>query len=545
MVVTHLLLVLVVIQSITTEQPGKATDDWGDSPAQTLIINGEDTEKGEYPFMVRVTTLEGDHMCGGSLISPRIVLTAAHCVVFDGVKISVEMERVVVGDHTSESEESEQIAEGSRIIVHDNYHLDQLGVPMNDVALIVLKEEVRVKEGVVATIALAEDNSHYTEGTSVTVIGWGVIGDEGEYEDLPIADTLQELVYQIANKDECEQYWADDYEKYEDMYGAVDYELEIPESTMCVIDPDREATAFAGDSGGPLFVKSGENFAQIGLVSWGAGDAKEKAYNMFLNLHHYTDWVKAAMKRAEAESWLELHTGANHGVVVIHDNTGHKSTICNDNVGKDEVNAICREQGYKMGVLADVREYRPDRKRRNQDGDTTPFGQTNLKCSAEAKDVMSECTMDKYEESEVPCFSGEELAVKCSNQVWHFKVTRIVPKTRPVKGTSFVKGKVMCEVTASKYGMDLDLKSHVRVGLVIRGVDGVEEVDADMKYKRRVNAYTSKVKSTDEIKEDECFACIAYVRGTTIYTVATHGPEDCPDIDQHYQQWVEEQGDQN
>ena len=313
---------------------------------------------------------------------------------------------------------------------------------------------------------------------------------------------------------------------------------------MCVVDPDREATAFAGDSGGPLFVGSEGNLKQVGIVSWGPGDPKEKEYNMFVNLYHYNDWVTAAMEQAEEESWLELHTGANHGVVQIHDKSGHKTSICRDNVGKDEVNAICREQGYKMGVLVDVKDYRSDRKRGNKDEDTTPFGQTNLKCSPDAVDVMAECTMDKYEESVVPCFSGEELAVKCANQVWHFQITRIVPPTKTVKGTSFVKGKAICEVTARKYGMDLDLKSHVRVGLVIRGNDGVEVVEADMKYKRRGNAYMAKVKSTDELKEDECFACIAYVRGTSIHTVATHGPDDCPDIDQHYSQWVKEQSEQ-
>ena len=80
----------------------------------------------------------------------------------------------------------------------------------------------------ITTIALAEDNSHYVEGASVTVTGWGISGDEGEYEDLPLADKLQRLVYEVANKEQCHQYWADDYEKHEGAFGAVDYDLEIP-----------------------------------------------------------------------------------------------------------------------------------------------------------------------------------------------------------------------------------------------------------------------------------------------------------------------------
>ena len=80
----------------------------------------------------------------------------------------------------------------------------------------------------ITTIALAEDNSHYVEGASVTVTGWGISGDEGEYEDLPLADKLQRLVYEVANKEQCDQYWADDYEKHEGAFGAVDYDLEIP-----------------------------------------------------------------------------------------------------------------------------------------------------------------------------------------------------------------------------------------------------------------------------------------------------------------------------
>ena len=62
-------------------------------------------------------------MCGGSLIKKNVVLTAAHCVVINGIKAPLEVVVAVVGDHTaSQTEAAEQVMEVQRIIVHENYH---------------------------------------------------------------------------------------------------------------------------------------------------------------------------------------------------------------------------------------------------------------------------------------------------------------------------------------------------------------------------------------------------------------------------------------
>lgn len=48
--------------------------------ATPLIINGKATKKGEYPWMIGLYNEAKSHICGGSMITPEITLTAAHCI---------------------------------------------------------------------------------------------------------------------------------------------------------------------------------------------------------------------------------------------------------------------------------------------------------------------------------------------------------------------------------------------------------------------------------------------------------------------------------
>ena len=65
-------------------------------PSSHRILGGRRSEKGEFPFHAAVY-INSLFNCGGSLISDKIVLTAAHCMVDVITVLEKEVFRVILG----------------------------------------------------------------------------------------------------------------------------------------------------------------------------------------------------------------------------------------------------------------------------------------------------------------------------------------------------------------------------------------------------------------------------------------------------------------
>ena len=206
------------------------------TPSQA-IVGGTTVASGAYPFMASIQS-SGSHFCGGSVIAPRWVLTAAHCVP-DGNAAGLT---VRVGSNVNNSGGTVIAVDAVR--VHPNFD-----GTYHDAALLQLHAAVPTAvKAITLSNAPANDNLELN-GTPVTVAGWGDFNPATM--GLLARPQLKEAVVKVVDDNGCQ--------------GSTTSTAAI--TTVCAAAPGKDSCQ--GDSGGPLFWKSGTTRIQIGIVSHG------------------------------------------------------------------------------------------------------------------------------------------------------------------------------------------------------------------------------------------------------------------------------------
>lgn len=124
------------------------------------MVGGHDAAEGQFPYVVSIQTSQGDHFCGGSIISSRWILTASHCVsnrIFGTYHIRVGSNQFRDGL----VHEIQQVFPHARFNINTNQHdIATVRTTLN------IEFNIHVSPIPVATIPLPLD-------TVVTIIGWG------------------------------------------------------------------------------------------------------------------------------------------------------------------------------------------------------------------------------------------------------------------------------------------------------------------------------------------------------------------------------------
>lgn len=277
------------------------------------VFSGQVAEPGAYPFQVALLVSNSldkspesqlsAQFCGGSLIASNWVLTAAHCLVYDGERLKPEQITVLVG--ASNLGEGQRV-KASQLIVHENFDvtLNQLE---DDIGLIKLSSKVNAKP-----ISLAQKPEEYSGKATVT--GWGMLN--GGF----FPDSLMQVDVDLVSNSACNagfrKVYAQDFNMILNYYSArlrLSHEAiddvtasigdgisdAVSAGMMCADVPDDSRSACKGDSGGPVFQKKGRTITQVGVVSWGEGPLSAEApcghadaFDVYTRVSSYIDWIK-------------------------------------------------------------------------------------------------------------------------------------------------------------------------------------------------------------------------------------------------------------
>ena len=244
-----------------------------DGRAESRIVGGHGARIDDWPWQVMlvVETSSGkQHMCGGSIISPRWILTAAHCLVDDagtsyteyGVKYSV-----VYGQDRPLGKPG---IPADRLIAHESYDPESKA---NDIGLIRLTRNIPGHRRIQLSSAKT-DRVFARPGLCATVTGWGDTEFGGE-----TSETLQRADLPIVAPDACNQA----------------YSGRITPGTICAGYEQGGVDSCQGDSGGPLTVRHGNSnrHVQVGVVSWGDGCAWRGSPGVYTRVSDYIAWIQS------------------------------------------------------------------------------------------------------------------------------------------------------------------------------------------------------------------------------------------------------------
>merc|ERR1712025_430010 len=266
---------------------------FGEWPHMCAVLHEEQVETEESDGYGGTNILEETvnlYQCGGSLIAPGVILTAAHCV--DKFKSTPTELKIRCGEWDTQGE-TEPYPHQDRAVaameVHPQFNSRNL---QNDWAVLFTSEEF-ILSSHIDTVCLPTPEEEFS-GTTCFATGWGKdkFGSAGEYQvvlkeiDLPVVDNYQ-----------CE-------DRLRQTRLGEKYKLH--DSFLCAGGINGKDTC-KGDGGSPLVCPSKydpSTYVQAGIVAWGIGCGEQGTPGVYADVSKATCWIDQA---------ITCHYGASTG----------------------------------------------------------------------------------------------------------------------------------------------------------------------------------------------------------------------------------------
>lgn len=254
---------------------------------EARIIRGEEAQSGAWPWQVSIQLSSHrlgriGHWCGGVLLSPRWVVTAAHCVKNKLVEaLGGGIWTAVVGDwDRSEKTGEEQSMVVEHIVIHPNFTDYK-----DDLALLKLP---RPAPSSLAPLCLPPPTTDDLLGLRCVATGWGQTVHNGTLEP-----RLHQVSMRVVGNKGCSQVY------------ALQYGIQIRPGHLCAGPSlgEPQTGTCVGDSGGPLQcnLRDGRWYL-AGITSFGSGCAKPGFPDVFVRVSEYSGWIEKVLKSDDNES---------------------------------------------------------------------------------------------------------------------------------------------------------------------------------------------------------------------------------------------------
>ncbi|XP_067616886.1 venom protease-like [Eurosta solidaginis] len=237
-------------------------------PEMHNMVGGLPTKPNEFPYMVALgfETMLSDlyeYKCGGALIAPNFVLTAAHCARVGGASPSI-----VLPGGGGLNDYSLKKYEISDVLIHPGYSSTEA---YNDIAL--LKLNTSITEFIPACVG----ENAILDNENTTAIGYGHTAFGGRSFD----ELLKAYLLIISNSI-CQKHYN----------NTAEVPRGLTDSQLCAQDRQYGRDTCQGDSGGPLILKEGRIPYVVGITSFGLGCATETP-GVYTRVSKYLDWIEA------------------------------------------------------------------------------------------------------------------------------------------------------------------------------------------------------------------------------------------------------------
>jgi hypothetical protein len=239
------------------------------------IIGGSDASIEDFPWQVYFSS--GDYLCGGTIISQRWILTAAHCTMAESdAPISADKMWVKVGTATPSASNSGKWYQVKSYTIHESYDTESYE---NDIAVLELYENIDIVNAEIIELLDEDDvrNGAIDPGVMSTVSGWGLIraSDDPTSNDFP--EVLKKVQLPIVSNATAASVWGGQ-----------------PATMLMAGYENGTKDACSGDSGGPMVVDVDGEMKLAGIVSWGSEDCD--SYGGFTRVSSFQDWIETHTK---------------------------------------------------------------------------------------------------------------------------------------------------------------------------------------------------------------------------------------------------------